>query len=141
MIEELKRVSAENKKLADMLTAVCENYTELRNQLMEHTSKTPGAPKKRKAESSINNNNTGPSESSSSDEDSSKKPREEQFKTKISHISTKTEASDTSLVSCHEYSQFLRMISGCLVLVQSIGNSALRRAITYKTIVGLFLTA
>ncbi|XP_073296816.1 probable WRKY transcription factor 40 [Primulina huaijiensis] len=98
LIEELKRVSAENKKLTDMLTAVCENYTELRNQLMEHTSKTPGGPKKRKAESSINNNNIGLSESSSSDEDSSKKPREEQIKTKISHIHTKTEASDTSLI-------------------------------------------
>ncbi|KZV58428.1 putative WRKY transcription factor 40 [Dorcoceras hygrometricum] len=99
LIEELKRVSAENKKLTDMLTVVCENYTELRNQLMEHTTKiNPGPPKKRKAESSINNN-IGPSESSSSDEDSSKKPREEeQNKTKISHTYTKTEASDTSLI-------------------------------------------
>ncbi|XP_073271690.1 probable WRKY transcription factor 40 [Primulina huaijiensis] len=98
LIEELKRVSAENKKLTDMLTVVCESYTELRNQLMEHTTKNPGASKKRKSETSINNN-IGPSESSSSDEDSSKKPREEeQIKTKISHSYTKTEASDTSLI-------------------------------------------
>lgn len=98
LIEELKRVSAENKKLTDMLTAVCESYTELRNQLMELSTKNPGASKKRKAESSINNN-IGPSESSSSDEDSSKKPREEeQIKTKISLSYTKTEASDTSLI-------------------------------------------
>ncbi|XP_075503633.1 putative WRKY transcription factor 40 [Primulina tabacum] len=98
LIEELKRVSAENKKLTDMLTVVCESYTELRNQLMEQTTKNPGASKKRKAETSINNN-IGPSESSSSDEDSSKKPREEkQIKTKISHSYTKTEASDTSLI-------------------------------------------
>ncbi|GFQ07653.1 probable WRKY transcription factor 40 [Phtheirospermum japonicum] len=41
-MEELNRVSAENKKLTDMLTMMCENYTELRNQLMEQTSKNCG---------------------------------------------------------------------------------------------------
>lgn len=112
LIEELNRVSAENKKLTELLTVMCENYTELRNQLMEQTSKNLGvvdnintaASSKRKAESSINNNNNrttniGPSESSSSDEDSSKKPREEHIKAKISRVYVRTEASDTSLVS------------------------------------------
>lgn len=113
MIEELKRVSAENKKLTEMLTVMCENYTELRSQLLEHTSKSNGVEntRKRKAESSNNNGNTttnnnadvlnlGPSESSSSDEESSKKRREEEHvKAKISRVSVRTEASDTSLVS------------------------------------------
>ncbi|KAK6139562.1 hypothetical protein DH2020_026708 [Rehmannia glutinosa] len=119
-MEELSRVSAENKKLTEMLTVMCENYTQLRNQLMEHTSKnstgvdnTPTS-RKRKAESSSmmnisgniknSNNNTngtenvGPSESSSSDEDSSKKPKEELIKAKISRVHVRTEASDTSLI-------------------------------------------
>ncbi|KAI3463465.1 hypothetical protein Pfo_020128 [Paulownia fortunei] len=112
LIEELNRVSAENKKLTELLTVMCENYTQLRNQLMEHTSKNLGvdntaASRKRKAESSnndANNNgnvdgtNIGPSDSSSSDEDSSKKPREEHIKAKISRVYVRTEASDTSLI-------------------------------------------
>ncbi|KAK4410656.1 putative WRKY transcription factor 40 [Sesamum angolense] len=112
LVEELNRVSAENKKLTELLTVMCENYTELRNQLMEQTSKNLGgvdninaaASRKRKAESSMNNNNNegttniGPSESSSSDEDSSKKPREEHIKAKISRVYVRTEASDTSLI-------------------------------------------
>ncbi|KAL0380345.1 UNVERIFIED_CONTAM: putative WRKY transcription factor 40 [Sesamum angustifolium] len=112
LIEELNRVSAENKKLTELLSVMCENYTELRNQLMEQTSKNLGgvdnintaASRKRKAESSMNNNNNegttniGPSESSSSDEDSSKKPREEHIKAKISRVYVRTEASDTSLI-------------------------------------------
>lgn len=116
LIEELNRVSAENKKLTELLTVMCENYTELRNQLLEYTSKNTGvetntASRKRKAESSNNNVqsngnnnidqvlNLGTSESSSSDEDSSKKPREEHIKAKISRVCVRTEASDTSLVS------------------------------------------
>lgn len=125
LIEELKRVTAENKRLTELLTITCENCTELRNQLMEYTTKNSAADnnnnnknnnnnnntaasKKRRAESSINNggnnkidekNNTGASESSSSDEDSSKKHREEHIKPKILHTCVRTEVSDTSLVS------------------------------------------
>ncbi|KAK6127871.1 hypothetical protein DH2020_038379 [Rehmannia glutinosa] len=119
LIEELNRVSAENKKLTELLTVMCENYTELRNQLMEQTSKNIGidnnnnnnnnnnntaASRKRKADQSSindannNNNNIGPSESSSSDEDSSKKPREEHIKAKISRVYVRTEVSDSSLI-------------------------------------------
>ncbi|CAA3005960.1 probable WRKY transcription factor 40 [Olea europaea subsp. europaea] len=101
-MEELKRVSAENIKLTELLTVTCENYNELRKQLTEHTSKNP-ALKKRKAESSINNGNNnhgmnGSDKSSSSDEDSCKKPREEQIKEQISRVYLRTEASDVSLV-------------------------------------------
>ncbi|KAL1554108.1 WRKY transcription factor [Salvia divinorum] len=110
LIEELNRVSAENKKLTELLTVMCENYTELRNQLVEQTSKnmngvenSNAASRKRKAESSNNNNNidvlnVGASESSSSDEESSKKLREEHSKAKISRVCVRTEASDTSLI-------------------------------------------
>lgn len=108
LMEELNRVSAENKKLTEMLTVMSENYTELRNQVVEYTSKNTSSSRKRKLGemSSINNNNNnvngtsngGPSESSSSDEDSSKKPREEDIKAKISRVQVRTEASDTSLI-------------------------------------------
>ncbi|KAL3511971.1 hypothetical protein ACH5RR_024688 [Cinchona calisaya] len=114
LVEELNRVSAENKKLTEILTVLCENYNSLRNHLMDYMSKNPGSidnnsggSRKRKAESttnninSINNNatNNGPSETSSSDEAGScKKPREEHIKAKISRVYFRTEASDTSLI-------------------------------------------
>lgn len=124
LIEELNRVNAENKKLTEMLTVMCQNYNSLRNQLTEYMSKqnssTSGADQdqnsdgskkiKIKIENNNNNNNNNEivkssvqvlnSESSSSDEDSStKKPREEHIKTKTSRVYMRTEPSDTSLVS------------------------------------------
>ncbi|KAG4399388.1 hypothetical protein GLYMA_08G218600v4 [Glycine max] len=107
--EELKRVSAENKKLAEMLSVVCENYNTLRSHLMEYMRKNgekevSPTSKKRKSESSNNNNsnlmgtNNGNSESSSTDEESCKKPREETIKAKISRVYVRTESSDTSLI-------------------------------------------
>ncbi|CAI9113876.1 OLC1v1014570C1 [Oldenlandia corymbosa var. corymbosa] len=124
LVEELNRVSAENKKLTEMLTVLCENYNALRNHIMEYISKNPEnidnnsnitESRKRKAESTTNNtenaNNNiitnndanivvnGPSESSSSDEAGScKKPREEHIKSKISRVYFRTEANDTSLI-------------------------------------------
>lgn len=111
LVEELNRVNAENKKLTETLTVMCENYNVLRSQLMEYMSKnlaekelTPS--RKRKSESSNNNStanilamNNGTSESSSTDEESCKKPKEEPTKAKISRAYVKTEASDSSLVS------------------------------------------
>lgn len=105
----MKRVSAENKKLTEMLTVLCENYNALRSQLTDYMSKNlqekeHTLTRKRKSESSNNTNNNvtgiyGNSESSSNDEESCKKPREEIIKAKISRVYVKTEASDTSLVS------------------------------------------
>ncbi|EYU21732.1 hypothetical protein ABFS82_09G084900 [Erythranthe guttata] len=109
LMEELSRVSAENKKLKEELTATCENYTELKNQLIKYTTtnKNTQSPKRR-IEAVIRNNSidnvtdniitNGNSESSSSEEDSSKKPREELIKAKISRVQIRTEASDTSLI-------------------------------------------
>ncbi|KAF3622894.1 hypothetical protein FXO38_31050 [Capsicum annuum] len=118
LLEELNRVSAENKKLTEMLTVMCQNYNALRNQLTEYLNKQNSTTstaadnnhdhhsdgsKKRKVE---NNNNEIVksvqglhSESSSSDEDSSnKKPREQHIKTNTCRVYVKTEASDTSLI-------------------------------------------
>jgi len=110
LLEELHRVSAENKKLTEMLTVMGENYNALRSQLLEYMSKNPEKelspiPKKRKSESSNNNTNSnnvmngavnGNSESSSSDGESFKKPREETIKAKVSRIYVRTQASDTT---------------------------------------------
>ncbi|CAK8535601.1 unnamed protein product [Lathyrus sativus] len=113
LVEELKRVSAENKKLTGMLTEMCENYNILRNNMMEYMKKNPetkeviSSSKKRKSDeiSTSNNNligvNGNNSESSSSDEDPScKKPRELEtcIKAKVSRVYFKTEASDSSLI-------------------------------------------
>lgn len=124
MVEELHRVSAENKKLTEMLTVMGESYNALRSQLLEYMSKNPEKElspisKKRKSESSNNNNNTsvnnilnginnGNSESSSSDGESCKKPREETIKAKIYRSYVRTEPSDTtSLVSSYIISHSL----------------------------------
>ncbi|XP_071731831.1 probable WRKY transcription factor 40 isoform X2 [Rutidosis leptorrhynchoides] len=112
LLEELNRVSAENKKLTETLTVMCENYTALQNYLAEYMIKNPAPSdsnnnnnnnfKKRKPESPMNqniNNERGISETSSSDEDSCKKTRQEQhIKAKISRVCVRTEASDTGLL-------------------------------------------
>lgn len=116
LVEELHRVSAENKKLTEMLTVMGESYNALRSQLLQYMSKNPEKDlspisKKRKSESSNNNTsannilngiNNGNSESSSSDGESCKKPREETIKAKIYRTCVRTEPSDTtSLVSSY----------------------------------------
>ncbi|KAM5578557.1 putative WRKY transcription factor 40 [Rosa sericea] len=113
LVEELHRVSTENKKLTEMLTEMGESYNALRSHLLEYMSKNPEKElspisKKRKSESSNNNNNNssannilnginnGNSESSSSDGESCKKPREETIKAKIYRSYVRTEPSDTT---------------------------------------------
>ncbi|XP_057458510.1 probable WRKY transcription factor 40 [Lotus japonicus] len=108
LVEELKRVSAENKKLTEMLTEMCENYNTLRSNLTEYMRNNPdnkeviSTSKKRKSESSNNNSNplgvNGNSESSSTDEETCKKPREETIKAKVSKVYHRTEPSDISLI-------------------------------------------
>ncbi|CAA2946604.1 probable WRKY transcription factor 40 [Olea europaea subsp. europaea] len=98
LVDELNRVSAENKRLTEMLAVVSENYKDLHNKLMENNIKNPGmdntaASRKRKTEI-----NGSASESSSSDEESCKKLREEHIKAKISRVFIRTQASDTSLI-------------------------------------------
>ncbi|CAL0325914.1 unnamed protein product [Lupinus luteus] len=105
---ELKRASAENKKLVEMLSVVCENYNSLKSHLMEYMSKNPEkhspSSKKRNSESSNNISkimriNNGNSQGSYTGEESCKKPWEEEtIKAKISRVYVRTEASDTSLI-------------------------------------------
>ncbi|KAK1358147.1 WRKY-like transcription factor [Heracleum sosnowskyi] len=116
LVEELNRVNAENKKLTEMLTVMCENYNTLRSNLMDYMSKNPESTidttttkKRRSAERSSNtscmikNNansakNIDNSESCSTDEDhnSTKKTKEEHVKAKISRVYFRSEASDTT---------------------------------------------
>ncbi|KAG2324516.1 hypothetical protein Bca4012_039031 [Brassica carinata] len=115
LVDELNRVSAENKKLSEMLTLMCENYNVLRKQLMEYVNKSnnmteidqTSPPKKRKSPARDDAVSSavigGVSESSSTDQDDlflcKKKQREETVvKEKVSRVYYKTEASDTTLV-------------------------------------------
>nr|QIN97371.1 WRKY34 transcription factor [Isatis tinctoria] len=113
LVDELNRVSAENKKLSEMLTLMCENYNVLRKQLLEYVNKSNMAekeqispPKKRKSPARDDAISSavigGVSESSSTDQDDQylcKKQREETVvKEKVSRVYYKTEASDTTLV-------------------------------------------
>ncbi|KAG7036542.1 putative WRKY transcription factor 40, partial [Cucurbita argyrosperma subsp. argyrosperma] len=107
LMEELKRVSAENKKLTEMLTVVCENYNTLRGHLVDQMNKNGEkevfCSKKRKSESSNNNNMVGingNSESSSTDEESYKKPKQETINksSKTTRVQVKIGASDSNLV-------------------------------------------
>lgn len=114
LVDELNRVSAENKKLSEMLTLMCDNYNVLRKQLMEYVNKSnvterdqTSPPKKRKSpardEAFSSGVLGGVSESSSTDQDDQyicKKQREETVvKEKVSRVYYKTEASDSTLVS------------------------------------------
>ncbi|GMH15891.1 hypothetical protein Nepgr_017732 [Nepenthes gracilis] len=108
LVEEVNRVRAENIRLTEMLTVVCENYNVLRRQLEDYMScnrsPTPcnEIAKKRKAGGSNGSSNNNlplseKSESSSTEEDF--KPREESiFKAKISRVYARTDASDTTLI-------------------------------------------
>ncbi|KAK8484295.1 hypothetical protein V6N13_145042 [Hibiscus sabdariffa] len=107
LVEELTRVSAENKKLTEMLTVLCEHYTSLQNQYKELVSKSSESEaaatssKKRKAEcedySTAMIGFTGNAESSCSDENSCKKPKE-CIKAKVSRACVRTDPSDNSLI-------------------------------------------
>lgn len=107
-MEELNRISAENKKLTEMLTVLCENYYALQNQYKELVSKNSineaaaATSKKRKAECEDYTNNMigfsgNAAESSCSDGESCKKPKE-CIKAKISRAYVPTNPSDNSLV-------------------------------------------
>ena len=116
LVDELKRVNAENKKLSEMLTLMCDNYNVVRKQLMEYVNKSNNTaereqtspPKKRKSPARDDAVSSavigGVSESSSTDQDGQylckKKQREETVvKENVSRVYYKTEASDTTLVS------------------------------------------
>ncbi|XP_039064766.1 probable WRKY transcription factor 40 [Hibiscus syriacus] len=101
LVEELNRVNAENQRLTEMLTVLCEQYYALQhqfNQVKSKTSENEAPSKKRKSEcEDYTNHVIGFSESSSSHEEWSKKPKE-CVKPKISRVLVPTNTSDTSLI-------------------------------------------
>ena len=107
MVEELNRMSTENKKLTQMLTSMCENYSVLQSQLVNLLNQTPNSenghenPKKREAcfEATASEEIQGISEYSCiSYEDSCKRARLLNCKPKVSKILVRSEKSDTKLV-------------------------------------------
>ncbi|KAL9265040.1 putative WRKY transcription factor 40 [Drosera capensis] len=118
LMEELNRVNAENKRLTEMLTVVCESYNSLRRRYDSMSSSVPHATnvvgdidvRKRKAgggsngsTTTSNNNADNSSETSSREENfasPAKKPREVTtvVKAKITRVFFRTEPSDTSLI-------------------------------------------
>ncbi|TQE11174.1 hypothetical protein C1H46_003180 [Malus baccata] len=112
LAEELNRVSVENKKLTEMLTALCENYNTLQSQVGElmttqqQQNKTSDIYRKRRADSEDYNNvirlispgtNTDTS-SISDDKEYSCKRLKENTNLKISRVYVHTDASDTGLI-------------------------------------------
>ncbi|XP_047325292.1 probable WRKY transcription factor 40 [Impatiens glandulifera] len=104
LMEELKRVNSENKKLTEKLSVVSEDYKALRSQLEDYNVmiscknnlESPNSCKRKRNYDSGGNS----SESSSSDEDScKKKTREEEedvIKAKITTTYMQTQPSDTT---------------------------------------------
>lgn len=113
LAEELNRVSVENKKLTEVLTALCENYNTLQSHVRElmttqqQQNNTSDIYRKRKADSEDYNNvigliNPGTNTDTSSisdDKEYSCKRLKENTNLKISRVYVHTDASDTGLVS------------------------------------------
>ncbi|XP_018504499.1 LOW QUALITY PROTEIN: probable WRKY transcription factor 40 [Pyrus x bretschneideri] len=110
--EELNRISVENKKLTETLTALCENYNSLQSHLRElmitkqQQNNSSDIYRKRKAGSEDYNNviglispgtNTDTSSISDDQEYSCKRPKEH-TNLKISRVYVRTDASDTRLI-------------------------------------------
>ncbi|KAK6912501.1 WRKY domain [Dillenia turbinata] len=104
--EELNRVSDENKKLAGMLTMMCEKYNALQTLLTDLKGKIPEkevdvkSVGKRKSNFDENNNVVGLdriNDSRSGDEDSCKRPKQSISK-KVSRVFVKVDKSDSSLL-------------------------------------------
>jgi hypothetical protein len=110
LVEELNRISSENKKLTEMLIALCENYNTLHSQYMDLMTKnsdqkklSSSQSKKRKSDSEVYSpmiamNGTGnvAAESSFSDEESCKRPKEN-LKANVSSVYVKADAENKSL--------------------------------------------
>ncbi|EPS67450.1 hypothetical protein M569_07328, partial [Genlisea aurea] len=97
LMEEITRVTEENKKLIKLLQTMSDGYIQLRNQVEELQSTRDNntvSGKRKFAEQDA----VGASETSSSEEDSIKRPREEIVRAKITQVHVRTEPSDTSLI-------------------------------------------
>ena len=136
MVEELQRLSCENKRLNETLIHMRESYNALQRQLMDLTNKNceedPTQLRKRKAESTDQNcfNMFSNMECSTSEEESCKRPRET-VAPKISRVLVRTEASDTSLVS----SLITQSLYLCLSVISSCEGQISTSAIILRTII------
>ena len=110
MVEELRRLSCENRRLTETLNHMCENYHALQkhfsqvSQLMHTNFEKEAIPsRKRKAESENYINMFGISAytecSTGTDQEESFKRPKYNTSQKVSKVFLRTEASDTSLVS------------------------------------------
>ncbi|KAK6927634.1 WRKY domain [Dillenia turbinata] len=106
LVDELNRVSDENKKLAGMLTMMCEKYNALQTLLMDLKSKSLEkevdvmTATKRKFVFDDNNNVVGldqNNDSSSSDEDLCKMPKQS-IRKKVSRVFVKADKSETTMI-------------------------------------------
>nr|QWQ79533.1 WRKY transcription factor protein 15 [Zanthoxylum armatum] len=107
LVEELNRISTENKKLTEKLSVLCKNYNNLQKQYMDlmtkNTENELAMAKKRKAESEDYYSNmiglNGHTEcSSTSDEESCKEPKENNIKPKVYRVYVRANASDSTLI-------------------------------------------
>lgn len=110
MVEELQRLSSENKRLSERLSQMCENYNLLQKQLRQlvvNTNNNNNSEKmeqthqsrKRKADSeNCMANNITECSTIISEEESYKRPKDHTT-SKVSKVLVRTEPSDTSLVS------------------------------------------
>lgn len=107
-MEELNRISTENKKLNEMLAILCKNYNNLQQQYMDLMSKNSenevAISKKRKAESEdhchmIGFNVHATECSTSTDEESCKRPKDNNNKAKVSRVYVRASDSNSTLVT------------------------------------------
>lgn len=107
LVEELNRISTENKKLNEMLAILCKNYNNLQLQYMDLMSKNSenevAISKKRKAESEdhchmIGFNVHATECSTSTDEESCKRPKDNNNKAKVSRVYVRASDSNSTLI-------------------------------------------
>ena len=115
LAEKLNRISSENKKLNQMLGVVVENYSVLKNQVIDLIMKT----RKRKAAPGCDNccnfNRSASSDQycgcCSDDNDScyNKRPRENNSKPKVMRVLVPTPVSDSTLVRIRRFFSSIRL--------------------------------
>lgn len=146
MVEELHRLSCENKRLSESLTHMWENYEAMQNQLSQLVNKKiehqTQQSRKRKAEFESCINNTECSTNITEEESVIKRTSDTMnmiTSPKVSKVLVKTEASNTSLVS-FLISSFLQVISLYFLCIYKFMMKILRHICCPTKWVGYKLT-
>jgi len=121
LVEELRRLSCENRRLTETLTHLCDNYMVLQKQFTQlintNFEQDQLESRKRKAETECCTNRFGVNgECSSITEDSFKKYKDFNSSPKVSKVLVKTEASNNSLVSSQTCDFNIFNFDPCLTL-------------------------